>query len=133
VVGLKDSGDLAADLRDLARRLLERVVQPRLLQLRRLVIGEAERFPELGRTFYERGPGRTIDDLAFAFAQLAARGELDLDDDPRLAASQFSWLIMSAPINQAMLLGHDNPLPPGEIEQLAGAAVRTFLAAYQRD
>jgi TetR/AcrR family transcriptional regulator, mexJK operon transcriptional repressor len=132
VVGLKDSGDLRADLRDLARRLLERVIEPRLLQLRRLVIGESGRFPELGRTFYQRGLGRTIDDLTVAFEQLAARGELDLDDDPRLAASQFSWLIMSAPINRAMLLGNDEALPPAEIEQLAATAVRTFLAAYQR-
>src|SRR5450755_4027471 len=123
VIALKDSGDLRADLLDLARRLLEQVLQPRLLQLRRLVIGEAARFPD---------PGRTIDDLAIAFAQLAARGDVDLNNDPRLAASQFNWLIMSAPINRAMLLGHDEPLPPAEIEQLADAAVRTFLAAYQR-
>src|SRR5947209_12463994 len=115
VLSLKDSGDLDADLRELARRLLERVMQPRLLRLRRLVIGEAVRFPELGRTFYERGPGRTIDALAVAFERLAARGELQLDD-PGLAAAQFSWLIMSAPINQAMLLGQDEPLRPTEID-----------------
>jgi len=41
-------------LRDLARRPLALVMQPRILQLRRLVIGEAGCFPELGRTFYER-------------------------------------------------------------------------------
>src|SRR5438094_6056273 len=38
---LEDSGDLEADLRDLARRQLALVIQPRILQLRRLVIGEA--------------------------------------------------------------------------------------------
>lgn len=41
-------------------------MQPRLLQLRRLVIGEAGRFPELGQTFYEQGPGRTVAALAGA-------------------------------------------------------------------
>ena len=56
VLELQDSGDLEADLRGLARQLLRRVMQPRILQLRRLVIGEAGRFPELGRTFYEQGP-----------------------------------------------------------------------------
>lgn len=70
VLNLADSGDIEADLRDLARRQLARVMQPRLLELRRLVIGEANRFPELGRTFYERGPGRTIDALATAFERL---------------------------------------------------------------
>ena len=52
----------------------------RLLQLRRLVIGEAGRFPELGRTFYERGPQRTIGALAVAFERLAEQGALRLDD-----------------------------------------------------
>jgi len=56
VLRLDESGDFESGLRDLARRQLAMVMQPRLLQLRRLVIGEAARFPELGRTFYERGP-----------------------------------------------------------------------------
>src|SRR5436305_10581078 len=41
VLGLQDSGDVGADLRDLARRQLARVMQPRILELRRLVICEA--------------------------------------------------------------------------------------------
>ena len=73
VLNLADTGDIEADLRDLARRLLKGVMQPRLLQLRRLVIGEASRFPALGQTFYERGPGRTITALATTFERLAAR------------------------------------------------------------
>lgn len=44
ILHLADSGDLEADLRDLARRLLARVMQLRLLELRRLVIAEAGRF-----------------------------------------------------------------------------------------
>src|SRR4051812_17869007 len=41
VLGLVEADDLEAGLRDLARRQLESVMQPRLMQLRRLVIGEA--------------------------------------------------------------------------------------------
>ena len=76
VLQLRDSGDLEADLRDLARRQLTLVLQPKLMQLRRLVIAESPRFPELGRTFYEQGPGRTITALAATFERLAARGLL---------------------------------------------------------
>src|SRR5215216_1575114 len=72
VRSLQDSGDLEADLRDLGRRQLTKVMQPRLLALRRLVIAEAGRFPELGRVFYERGPGRTMATLADTFERLAA-------------------------------------------------------------
>src|SRR3954452_9970711 len=41
VRSLQDSGDLEAALRALARRQLGKVMQPRLLALRRLVIAEA--------------------------------------------------------------------------------------------
>ncbi|SRR6266851_3028773 len=129
VGNLEDSGDLEADLRALARGQLALVMQPQILQLRRLVIGEADRFPELGRIFYERGPGRTIAALATTFERLAARGLLHLDD-ALMAASHFNWLIMAAPLNQAMLLGRDEPPTPADLNRYADTGVRVFLAAY---
>jgi AcrR family transcriptional regulator len=128
---LRESGDVEADLRDLARRQVAIVMRPRLLQLRRLVIAEAGRFPELGRVFYEQGPGRTLDVLAKTFARLAERGELQVDD-PAIASAHFNWLIMSAPLNEAMLLGRDEPPAPAVLRRHADAGVRTFLAAYGR-
>jgi TetR/AcrR family transcriptional regulator, mexJK operon transcriptional repressor len=129
VLALRDSGDIEADLRDLARRQLRSVMQPRLLALRRLVIAEASRFPELGAAFYERGPGRTLEALATTFNRLAERGTLRLED-PALAASHFKWLIMSAPINEAMLLGRDEAPTPANIKRHADSGVRAFMAAY---
>ena len=126
---LEDSGDVEANLRDLARRQLALVMQPRIVQLRRLVIGESSRFPELGRMFHEQGPGRAVAALADAFERLAARGLLRIED-PTLAASQFNWLIMSAPLNRAMLLGDDGPPDPADVHRWADDGVRTFLAAY---
>ncbi len=109
--------------------LQDSVMQPRLLQLRRVVISEAGRFPELGRTFCERGPGRTIAALAAAFERLAGRGVLHLGD-PLLAAEHFNWLIMSIPLNRAMLCG-DGELPaPADLDRYADAGVRVFLTAY---
>ena len=84
VLGLDESEDVAADLRALARRQLKMVMEPELLRLRRLVIAEAARFPELGRAFYERGPARTVDALAVAFGRLAKRGALEISE-PKLA------------------------------------------------
>jgi AcrR family transcriptional regulator len=126
---LQDSGDLEADLRDLARRQLALVMQPRILRLRRLVIGESGRFPELGRTFYERGPGRTIEALCATFERLAERGLLQFDNPP-LAAAHFNWLIMSIPVNRAMFFGDDEPPTPAELDRYANTGVRVFLAAY---
>jgi len=131
VLGLGDSADVEADLRALAERQLERVMQPRLLALRRLVIGEAGRFPELGRAYYERGAGRTIEALASAFEQLAARGTLRVED-PQLAAAHFNWLVMSIPLNAAMLGGTDDPATAAELDRYADAGVRAFVRAYGR-
>jgi TetR/AcrR family transcriptional repressor of mexJK operon len=126
---LADSGHLEADLRDLARRLLTLVLQPTMLRLRRLVIAEARQFPELGRTFYDLGPGRTIAALADTFAALRRQGRLNTND-AMLAATQFNWLVMAAPINRAMLLGNDERPTTREINRWADGGVRTFLAAY---
>ena len=129
VASLRDSTDLAAGLQGLARALLAQVIQPRMMQLRRLVIGEAGRFPELGRLFYDSGPGRTIDTLAATFESLAARGMLRLQD-PRLAAEHFNWLVMSTPLNRVMLCG-DTELPAqADLHRYADAGARAFLAAY---
>ena len=131
VRALANTEDVEADLRKLARRQLAAVMKPRLMQLRRLVIGEAGRFPELGRAFYERGAGRTVAALAEAFEGLAARGVLRLDD-PQLAAAHFNWLIMSAPVNRAMLLGDEEIPAPAELDRYADGGARAFLAAYGR-
>ena len=129
VDALAESDDLAADLTAFARGQLGRVMQPRLMQLRRLVIGEANRFPDLGRGFYERGAGRSISALATAFERLTARGLLRVGD-PELAAAHFNWLVMAAPVNRAMLLG-DGAIPTArELDRYADGGVRTFLAAY---
>ena len=129
---LADSGRLDHDLRDLARRLLRMVLQPTMLRLRRLVIAEARQFPDLGRVFYDLGPGRTIAALSDTFAELNRQGRLNAPD-PGLAATQFNWLVMSAPLNQAMLLGQDDAPTAREIARWADNGVRTFLAAFGRE
>lgn len=129
VRGLADSGLLEQDLRDLARRLLTLVLQPAMMRLRRLVIAEARQFPDMGRYFYELGPGRTIAALADAFAALTKQGRLTASS-AKLAAAQFNWLIMAAPLNEAMLLGADEAPTTRQINRWADDGVRTFLAAF---
>jgi TetR/AcrR family transcriptional repressor of mexJK operon len=126
---LAPNGDVAAYLEDYAYRQLAIVVTPQVMQLRRLVIGEVSRFPELAKVLYERGPLRAIGILADMFKRLAARGLLRIED-PKLAASHFNWLVMSHALNEAMLLG-DAAIPrPAELRRQAAAGVNVFLAAY---
>jgi AcrR family transcriptional regulator len=126
-----DPENLAAYLEEYAFRQLYIVLNPRIMQLRRLVIGEVPRFPELARVLYERGPLRAIGILANLFESLKAQGLLRFDDS-MVAASHFNWLVMSTPLNQAMLLG-DDAIPDSEaLRNEARDGVRVFLAAYGR-
>ncbi|MCG6114362.1 MAG: TetR/AcrR family transcriptional regulator [Mesorhizobium sp.] len=105
------------------------VMTPQLMQLRRLVIAEAERFPELGRALHEQGPGRSIRRLARAFAGYAEAGKL-IVPEAQAAAAFFNWLVMGAPVNDAMLLGEGSILDRPAIRAHAEEAVRIFLSAY---
>jgi TetR/AcrR family transcriptional regulator, mexJK operon transcriptional repressor len=123
------STDLSEYLRAYAETQLTVVLTPRLMQLRRLVIGEVSRFPDLAKVLYERGPQRAMTRLTALFERLAARGLLTVDD-PSVAASHFNWLIMADPLNRAMLLG-DQAIPaPDALGRHVAEGVRVFLAAY---
>jgi TetR/AcrR family transcriptional repressor of mexJK operon len=112
-----------------ALRQLEGVQNPQLMRLRRLAIGEVERFPQLGRAVYAGGPGRAIAGLAAAFARWTALGLLDTPD-ATVAATHFNWLVMGEPVNRIMMLGSDAEPPTAGLRRHAREAVRVFLAAY---
>jgi TetR/AcrR family transcriptional repressor of mexJK operon len=122
------SADLEAELLDFARRHIVRVLQPHLVRLRRIVIAEAERFPDLARTWYERAPRSAHRSFAAEFAELSARGVLRIEDAD-LAAEHFNWLILSIPLNRLMFLP-DTSFSQAELERYAEEGVRVFLAAY---
>jgi len=129
VDALARSDDLPRDLRVFARHHIADVTQPHLLQMRRIIITEAERFPELARTWYANGPERGFATLATQFEALAAQGRLRLDD-PMLAAQHFNWLVLSIPLNNAMFHGSDTGFTTDELNRYADEATRVFLAAY---
>jgi len=122
-------GDLQAYLENYAHRQLGIVLTPRLMQLRRVVIGETSRFPELGKALYESGPGRAMAAMGAMFNRLADRGLLRIEN-PAVAASHFNWLVMSQPLNEAMLLGDAGIPGPAALRRYAVDGVRAFLAAY---
>lgn len=126
---LAHSHEIAEYLQLYAFRQLSVVLTPQLMQLRRLVIGEVTRFPKMARILYERGPQRAIASFARVLEHFTVLGLLTVDD-PMSAASHFNWLVMSAPLNAAMLLGDDAIPKPAALRRHAAEAVRIFLAAY---
>lgn len=130
IADLGDKDDVEARLLAYAERQLIVVLTPRLMQLRRLIIAEANRFPELGAALDRGGPGRAVAGLAVAFARWSDRGLLAIGD-ARIAASQFNWLVMGDPVNRVMMLG-DSAIPDrAMLRRHAAEAVRAFLAAYR--
>jgi TetR/AcrR family transcriptional repressor of mexJK operon len=126
---LAGTDDLEAGLRALACQYLATVMQPRLLQMRRLIVAEAARFPDLARAYYQRVPEHVMTGLAAQFGGLASRGLLRIDD-PAVAASHYAFLVLGLPLDRAMFLGPGHDLTAAELNHQAEEAVRVFLAAY---
>ncbi len=93
------------------------------------MLGEAGRFPELARAYYERVPARVYAALATLLQELADGGRLRLDD-PLLAAHQFAWLTLGMPLDHAMFSEAESSSRPEDLDRIADAAVHVFLAAY---
>jgi TetR/AcrR family transcriptional repressor of mexJK operon len=125
---LRGSADLERALTELARRYLTAVLQPHVLQLRRLVIAEAGRFPDLACAYYQQAPARAVQTLAAAFGELAGCGLLRMAD-PMLMAGHFAYLILSIPQDRAMFCVTEQ-FTGAELERFADTGVEVFLAAY---
>ncbi|OLR93536.1 TetR/AcrR family transcriptional regulator [Actinokineospora bangkokensis] len=120
----RELADTPETLLDLAERLAAVVHAPRVLRLRRLLIAEAGRFPDLAREYYERGPGRVMTTLSAAFRDYHGRGLLAAPD-PDLAAEHFAFLVLGASLDRALFT--DEPPQPGR----ARAGAEAFLRAYR--
>ena len=126
-----DIDDLESHLRAFARQFIGALMQPDVLRLRRLVIANAERFPEMGRAWYEHGFERALAALAGQFQRLTEQ-QLLAADDPGMAANHFVGLLLWIPINRVMFTGATDGTSDAELTHFADAAVRVFLRAYGR-
>ena len=124
-----ETRDVKKEFQLLGRRFLSVVMQPELLKLRRLVIANADRMPELGRAWYQNGFERVLAALAGCFRQLTENGLLRIKH-PDLAANHFAGMLLWIPVNEAMFTGNDKPFSAAELDRIADSAVETFLTAY---
>ena len=120
-----------SDLHELGRRHVTSIMKPEVMRMRRMVIGEADRFPELARAWSETGVQVGLAKLAERFAELAQRGVLRIED-PQRAAEHFNWLVLSTPLNRSMF-DPEVSFSQEELELFADEGVRVFLAAYGKE
>jgi AcrR family transcriptional regulator len=124
-------GDMVVQLHHFAWAYADTVMQPTLLSLARLTIGDVQRFPEIGRAYQSAGPDRVLDGLMRQLLAYRDAGQLAFDD-AELAAQDLWGLILSAPRTQA-LYNPDLVIPRDDLARYVHNGLRVFLRAYATD
>ncbi|MFD1626953.1 TetR/AcrR family transcriptional regulator [Azospirillum griseum] len=104
------------------------VLSPKALAVHRVVLGEAHRFPELARAFYEAGPALMVARVSAYLEALNGRGELAIPDID-LATQQFFGLI-KANLHMKLLLCLTERPSEATIQRFVDAAVDLFVRGY---
>ncbi|MDR7058460.1 MULTISPECIES: TetR/AcrR family transcriptional regulator [unclassified Sphingopyxis] len=118
-------------LRVFGNLLMTKLTATPILSLFRLVVGEAERFPHLAETFYERGPRRGKARAAVWVGEKMVRGEIRMGD-PMRAVQQFTGLCQSG-IYQFAMLNLPESRDLDRLRDDVDAAVDTFCRAWSSD
>lgn len=121
--------DLRSALCAMGRDLLRFLLQDRALAIHRVVTAECHRFPELGRAFYDNGPGLFRQALAAWLERQREAGRLH-PSDMAVAADQLVGLLRAG-LHLRATLGIATPTE-AEIDATVQAAVDTFLRAFAR-
>lgn len=109
--------------------ILTTMSQPFVVAAHRIVIGVAERMPEIGSEFYDSGPVRVIGALADYLDHHVKAGRLDITDT-RLAAAQLLEVIPGM-LFKARLYGVlKDPPPLEEVEKNVTSGVALFMKGY---
>ena len=122
------SAHLVQDLHDFAWRYAEVVMRPDMLSLARLIIGEVQRFPDIGRAYQASGPDRLLAGMMDYLTRRRDAGAL-VFADAELAAQDLWGLILSAPRTQALYRPDAVP-DRAALARYIGNGLAVFLKAY---
>ncbi|MEJ6403053.1 TetR/AcrR family transcriptional regulator [Yoonia sp. 2307UL14-13] len=113
---------------DIAGQMIDFITSNFGQRIFRICVGESDRFPELGREFYESGPMMIRDQLVAYFDEAIARGELRIEDK-MLAADQFHELC-KADLFPRMVFNLSDEFTKAEKMRVVNGAVDMFMARY---
>ena len=122
---------MVRDLLSFAWDYADTVLRPDMLSIARLIIGEVQRFPEIGRAYQEVGPDRLLAGIMAYLDGQRRAARLDFEDT-ELAAQDLWGLILSAPRTQALYMPDRQPTR-AEIARYIHNGLRVFLRAYSTD
>lgn len=124
-----EPADIEPRLVALGCRYLRFLLSKEIISINRLVIGEAARFPELGRIFYDNGPKSVIGVITTTLLRATETGELSIDD-PAAAAWRFKSLC-EARLFEQHLWAIRTSVTDLEILENVGPACSIFLNTYR--
>lgn len=118
-------------LTDRGRRFLTLITSPEAVALFRTVTAEAERFPELGRAFFETGPKCWTHSFEGYLRAQDERGRLRIPH-PEMAA-KFLFSVLKDPLHLRCMLGVQSRVSQAEIAAHVDNVVDAFLDHYRKD
>jgi AcrR family transcriptional regulator len=118
--------DVTATLLDIGTRFVAMLTSEVALSIDRIVVSEADRFPELAKIFFDSGPARAIATMASYLSAQTSAGRLAVPD-PAFAAEQFLTMCQTRVVMRAKLR---LPVAAEESPRVVAAAVQMFLAVY---
>lgn len=124
-----DTGDAERVLVALARELADSIVGGRVIALRRLLLSEVKRFPDLAADYYDRAPGLVMRTLADAIARFHTAGALHAPDAER-AGEHFAFLTIGASLDRGMFEAEPSAGVAAAAHERAESGARAFLRAY---
>jgi AcrR family transcriptional regulator len=122
---LYEGGNLEQVLGRLARLMLGAALTPKALALNRLMVAEAQRFPELAAIVAREGGRAELAGQITAMLEREARAGGLAIDRAAFAAEQFLQLVVSLPQRRALGLG--TPMTQSELDAWADDCVNLFL------
>jgi AcrR family transcriptional regulator len=126
---LNEDPDPARALGNFGRCLVRMINAEFAVSAHRVVIGVAERMPDLGRGFYENGPMQGARLIAAYLDRMVGEGKLVIGDTA-LAAVQFIDLCQSTLTRPRLFNAVRTPPDEGEIGRVVDEAVAMFMARY---
>ncbi|MEM9523024.1 MAG: TetR/AcrR family transcriptional regulator [Pseudomonadota bacterium] len=115
-------------LTQVGRNMVDFITSPFAQRVFRICVAESDRFPELGREFYQTGPARAHEMMTVYLSIAAGRGEMEIDDID-MAAMQFSQLCKAHLFDQLVFNVIDEA-SQADKDHVVSNAVETFLARY---
>jgi len=123
--------DIEAALVAIGLQFMDIVLSPEARTVERIIIGESNRFPDLGRIFYEAGPAEVSARVSAFLAERSDQGDLDIDD-PDKAAACFLMMVQGKICKTAQMVPGWAP-EPSDVEDMVRFAVRLFLGGAKAD